>query len=95
MRRELLSSEEIDALASLLPLWTAADGALTRSFEFADFTEAFAFMTRVAFIAESLDHHPDWSNVYNRVDVSISTHDRNGLTDFDVAFAQQVDALTS
>ena len=94
MRRELLTTEEIDALASVLPLWTAADGALTRTFEFADFTEAFAFMTRVAFVAEALDHHPDWSNVYNRVTIAVSTHDRDGLTDFDVAFAQQVDALT-
>ena len=74
--------------------WDERDGALHRDFEFADFTEAFAFMTRVAFIAERLGHHPDWSNVYNRVSISLSTHDAgNVVTDNDRAMAAAIDEL--
>ncbi|MEM7490067.1 MAG: 4a-hydroxytetrahydrobiopterin dehydratase [Pseudomonadota bacterium] len=73
--------------------WTEADGALTRQFKFADFSEAWAFMTRVALIAEAMDHHPEWSNVYNRVDIRLTTHDAGGLTDLDRDMATRIDAL--
>ena len=70
-----------------------ARDALTRSFLFADFSEAFAFMTRVALIAEKHDHHPEWSNVWNRVDMLLTTHDAGGLSERDVRMAEAVELL--
>jgi len=92
---EPLSDEErADALDSLSD-WDYEDGrdAITRRFLFADFSEAFAFMTRVALIAEKMDHHPEWSNVWNRVDVTLTTHDAGGLSTRDVVMAEAIDAL--
>lgn len=83
------------AAAEALPGWSVAPGtrpAIVRSLRFADFNLAFAFMTRVALKAEILDHHPEWSNVYNRVEVLLTTHDAGGVTDLDVALAQFIDA---
>jgi 4a-hydroxytetrahydrobiopterin dehydratase len=81
-------------LASLTA-WTLADDgrSLTRRLEFADFQEAFAFMTRVALRAEQLDHHPDWRNVWRRVDISLSTHDAGGLTHLDLELARFIDRI--
>ena len=78
-----------------LPEWTYDEGsrAIRRSLRFADFSEAFAFMTRVALAAEKADHHPDWSNVWNRVEIALTTHDAGGVTDRDVALAAAIDAL--
>ena len=74
--------------------WDESDGRLHREFLFGDFTEAFAFMTRVAFVAERLGHHPDWSNTYNRVVISLTTHDDgNVVTENDRKFAAAVDEL--
>ena len=74
--------------------WTEHDGRLTREFRFADFSEAFAFMTRVALLAERRGHHPDWSNVWNRVTIGFTTHDAgNVVTDADREMAAAVDAL--
>jgi 4a-hydroxytetrahydrobiopterin dehydratase len=74
--------------------WKEADNALHRTFTFADFTEAFAFMTRVAFLAEQHQHHPNWSNVYNTVEVTLTTHDAgNTVTDKDRKLAAAIDAL--
>jgi len=70
-----------------------ARDALVRRFVFADFVEAFGFMTRVAILAEKADHHPEWSNVYNRVDVLLTTHDAGGLSARDVALAKAIDVL--
>lgn len=83
-----------DALAQL-PGWAAASGreAVCKTFRFKDFSAAFGFMTRAALKAEQLDHHPEWSNVYNRVDVVLTTHDAGGVTALDVAFAQFLDAI--
>ena len=67
-------------------------GAITRKFTFGDFTQAFAFMTEVALAAEKRDHHPDWSNAYNRVEITWTTHDAGGLTDRDIALARICDA---
>ena len=77
------------------PKWELVDGrdAIARSWRFADFSSAFAFMTRVALLAEKYDHHPEWSNVYNRVDIVLSTHDAGGLSTRDLVMAQAIDRL--
>ena len=82
------------ALAAL-PAWTHEPqrDAITRSFKFADFSEAFAFMTRVSLLAHAADHHPEWSNVYNRVDILLTTHDVDGLSQRDIDMATAIDAL--
>ncbi len=73
--------------------WDVVDGRLHRSFAFADFSEAFGFMARVALIAEKLNHHPDWSNSWNRVEIAIVSHDKGGITDLCVDFATRVNRL--
>ncbi len=82
-------------LPQTLPAWTLSDDAarLERRFTFATFSEAFGFMTRVALIAEQLDHHPDWSNTYNRVTITLTTHDAGGLSEKDVTMATKIDAM--
>jgi len=88
-----LSDAEREEALRDLPHWSW-DGeakAIRRSFRFADFSEAFAFMTRAALAAEKADHHPDWSNSWNRVDVALSTHSEGGLTHRDVDLARQMD----
>ncbi len=85
----------IGAAAALAQLsgWSAAEGrdAIVKSFRFKDFNAAFGWMTRVALAAEKLDHHPEWSNVYNRVEVLLATHDAEGVTELDVALAKLMD----
>ncbi len=83
------------ALLADQPDWTLDPDrdAITRTFRFADFSAAFAFMTRVAMLAEVQDHHPEWSNVYNRVTIALTTHDAGGLSARDVAMAAAIDAL--
>jgi 4a-hydroxytetrahydrobiopterin dehydratase len=90
-----LSDAERASLATTLPNWPLVTGreAIARSFQFRDFSEAWGFMNRVALLAESQGHHPDWSNVWNRVRIELSTHDAGGLTDNDVKLAQAIDAL--
>jgi 4a-hydroxytetrahydrobiopterin dehydratase len=90
-----LSEAERGAALAGLPGWAHEAGrdAIAKSFEFADFGEAFAFMTRVALEAEKADHHPEWSNVWNRVDVLLTTHSAGGLTAKDVALAKTIDAI--
>ncbi len=85
-------SERQTALSSLQG-WAMVDGrdAITRSFHFADFNAAWGFMTRVALAAEAANHHPEWFNVWNRVDITLSTHDAGGLTAKDIALAKRVD----
>jgi len=94
MIEPLSDAERADALDGLSD-WDLDDSrdAITRSFKFADFSEAFAFMTRVALLAEKADHHPEWSNVWNRVDILLTTHDAGGLSTRDIAMAQAIDAL--
>lgn len=83
----------VDAALARLPGWRAAEGrdAIMREFRFHDFNAAFGFMARVAMYAERHDHHPEWSNVYNRVTITLSTHDAGGVTDKDVALAHFID----
>ncbi|MBV8614675.1 MAG: 4a-hydroxytetrahydrobiopterin dehydratase [Acetobacteraceae bacterium] len=94
---ERLSDAERAALAGTLPHWTLVqDGAaIRRGFRFRDFSEAWGFMARVALLAECQNHHPDWSNVWNRVEVTLSTHEAGGLTSRDVRLAQAIDALVA
>jgi 4a-hydroxytetrahydrobiopterin dehydratase len=82
-------------LAQDLPQWRLVEGrdAIQRSFRFRDFSEAWGFMTRAALLAEKADHHPEWFNVYNRVDVVLTTHDAGGLSARDVALAAAMDRL--
>ncbi len=93
MTKRLTEAERKAALAEL-PGWAMLEGrdAMRREFRFADFSAAFGFMARVALAAEKLDHHPEWSNVYNRVEVVLSTHDAGGLTARDVSLAKAIDA---
>ena len=90
-----LTTDEIAQELGQLQGWKLAQdgGAIAKGFVFQDFTEAFAFMTRTALIAEKLDHHPDWSNVYNRVEVRLNTHDAGGLTAKDFTLAQAIDGI--
>lgn len=85
-----LSNSERQAALEALSDWThdPERDAITREFRFADFSEAFAFMTRSALLAEQMDHHPEWFNVYNRVDVTLTTHDCDGLSERDVKMAK-------
>src|SRR3982750_4588614 len=91
-----LDAERRDAALEQLPLWTYDTEAdsIRRDFKFKDFSEAFGFMTRVALLAQAADHHPEWSNVYNKVGIRLSTHDSGGVTAKDVALAEAIDRLT-
>ena len=90
----LSEAERAEALTAL-PAWTLrTDGlAIERAFRFKTFSEAFAFMTRVALLAEKRDHHPEWSNVYNRVVITLTTHEAGGLSERDVALARAIDRV--
>jgi len=92
MARNLLDGDELKRAIAELPGWSlAADGlSIERTFEFRNFSEAFAFMTRSALAAEKMDHHPDWSNVYKTVRVTLSTHDRGGVTELDIELARRM-----
>ena len=89
-RPRKLEESEIRSKLSELPEWELVEGKLRRSFKFADFVQAFRFMTAVALVAEKLDHHPEWTNVYGRVDVLLETHDAGGVTDFDFDLAARM-----
>lgn len=92
-----LTNDERRELGTKLPGWKVVDGrdAITRSFVLADFGAAFGLMTRVALVAEKMDHHPEWSNVYNRLEITLATHDAGGLTARDVALAEAIDAIAA
>jgi 4a-hydroxytetrahydrobiopterin dehydratase len=95
-----MSRERIGAEAALarLPEWRRAEGerdAIVRSFRFTDFSAAWGWMTQAALLAEKLDHHPEWSNVYNRVEVLLTTHDADGVTELDVRMAEFMDATAA
>ncbi|WP_242137960.1 4a-hydroxytetrahydrobiopterin dehydratase [Sphingomonas sp. CARO-RG-8B-R24-01] len=97
MTVEPLNDEDRAAALDGLDEWDYDESrdAITRRFTFADFSEAFAFMTRVALLAEKADHHPEWSNVWNRVDIALTTHDAGGLSHKDVAMAEAIEALVA
>lgn len=80
-----------DYLLTHLDNWTYRQGVITRDFKFGDFIEAFSFMTAVALEAEKMDHHPEWSNVYNKVSIALNTHSAGGITHLDVDLAAKID----
>jgi 4a-hydroxytetrahydrobiopterin dehydratase len=86
-----------DIAMQLLPQWTydADAKGIRRTLRFADFAEAFGFMTRLAILAEKADHHPEWFNVYNRVEILLTTHDADGLSQRDIDLAGKIDAITA
>ncbi len=89
-----LSAAEVESACSGLPGWSFAGGALEKTYRFSNFREALSFMVRVGFEAEALDHHPEWTNVYNRVAIRLSTHDAgNTVTAKDVALAHRIEAV--
>ena len=94
MAQKLDSAARKSALAKLNG-WSEVSGrdAITRKFTFKNFNEAFGFMSRVALMAEKMDHHPEWSNVYKTVDVTLSTHDAGGLTELDIKLAEAMDKI--
>ena len=94
MAARLQGAARAEALKGLKG-WSEVPGrdAITRSLKFADFSQAFGFMSRVALMAEKMDHHPEWSNVYNRVEVTLSTHDAGGLTELDIKLATFIDSI--
>src|ERR1700677_4971450 len=92
-----LSAEARSTALARLAGWTAVTGrdAIAKTFVFADFNAAFGFMTRAALVAEKMDHHPEWSNVYKTVEVTLSTHDAGGLTALDIALAEAMDRIAA
>ncbi len=91
--RRKLDDSEISARLSGISGWSYTDGSLNRRFEFDDFVAAFGFMSSVALLAEKLDHHPNWSNVYRTVEIALNTHDAGGVTDFDFVLAQRINEI--
>jgi 4a-hydroxytetrahydrobiopterin dehydratase len=92
MERRKLSAAEVAKQLATVPGWTVEAGKLHRQLRFGSFVEAFGFMARVALIAEKMDHHPDWSNVYSTVTIDLHTHDAGGLTAFDFELAKRINA---
>lgn len=93
MARKKLTESEIQKSLEKLDGWTVENGKLHKEFQFDNFVSAFGFMTQLALIAESMNHHPEWFNVYNRVTIDMSTHDADGITELDIKFAEHADAL--
>jgi 4a-hydroxytetrahydrobiopterin dehydratase len=87
MKYKKLSGNELDEAVRAMNGWELKDGKLQKSFRFSNFIEAFSFMTRIALEAEKINHHPEWSNVYNTVTIKLSTHDTGGITDYDIKLA--------
>ena len=93
MTSERLSADEVQQCVSELPDWTLEGDKLWRRFVFVDFSEAFGFMSRVALAAEAMNHHPEWSNVWNRVEIALTTHDAGGLSKLDFELAGRINRL--
>jgi 4a-hydroxytetrahydrobiopterin dehydratase len=98
MSRSKLTEQEIEGSlaalnASAASPWRVADGKLHKEFQFRDFSEAFGFMARAALVAESMDHHPEWCNVYNTVRVDLATHDAGGITELDFTLAGRMETI--
>lgn len=93
MSRAKLEPDALREALARLDGWSLVDGKLHREYRFPDFVSAFGFMTRAALVAESMNHHPEWFNVYGRVVVDLTTHDAGGITDLDLELAQRMDAL--
>jgi 4a-hydroxytetrahydrobiopterin dehydratase len=92
-RPKAQSDGEIESWLEARPLWSRDGDRLHRLFKFNDFVEAFGFMSQIAILAEKMDHHPEWSNVYNRVEVHLTTHDADGVTQLDFELADHMDRI--
>ncbi len=90
---EKLAANIVTSKLNTLNEWYLKDEKLYKKFEFSDFAEAFAFMTRVAIVADKADHHPEWFNVYNRVEIYLTTHDASGISERDFSLASKIDAM--
>jgi 4a-hydroxytetrahydrobiopterin dehydratase len=93
MKVEQLSRSTIDELLASRPDWNLREGKLYRKFVFTNFIEAFGFMSRVALLAETMNHHPEWSNIYGSVEIFLTTHDAGGISKRDFQLAESIDAL--
>lgn len=93
-RPKALETAEIEAQLASLEGWALIEGKLHREFRFANFVRAFGFMTSVALVAEKMDHHPEWSNVYSTVVVDLTTHDADGITELDLTLAAAMNAIS-
>jgi 4a-hydroxytetrahydrobiopterin dehydratase len=93
--RRKLSDAEVSARLSEVPGWTIVEGKLQKTFQFPSFVYAFGFMSRVALVAEAMNHHPEWFNVYNRVTIALTTHDAGGISPFDFTLATRINELAS
>lgn len=91
--RRKLSEDDIRTRLAEIPHWELVEGKLHRAFRFTSFVQAFGFMTSVALVAEAMNHHPDWSNVYNRVTIDLNTHDVGGISALDFALAKRIDEI--
>lgn len=93
MAATLLNPDAIQTLSETLPDWQVVNGHLERRWQFSSFVEAWGFMSQVALIAQAMNHHPNWSNVYGTVTIQLSTHDLGGLSTLDLALAEQINQL--
>jgi len=93
MERKKLNDTEIRDRLATLPGWSRSDKGLFREIVFDDFVQAFGFMTQVALLSETMCHHPDWANVYNKVSITLSTHDLDAISTWDFALAERINAL--
>ncbi len=95
MAAKKLTDAQIQENLAQVDGWTIEDGKLHKEFQFDTFVTAFGFMTQLALVAESLNHHPEWFNVYNRVTIDLTTHDAGGISELDFQWAKQADAISS
>ncbi|QND51167.1 4a-hydroxytetrahydrobiopterin dehydratase [Phyllobacterium sp. 628] len=97
MARNRLNAGELDTALQELSGWSKTEGreAISKTFKFKDFNAAFGFMTRAALVAEKMDHHPEWFNVYNRVEVTLTTHDADGITELDIKLARTMNGFAA
>ena len=95
MKARLLSHKEIKELKELIPSWQISEKKISKTFRFTNFIDAFSFITKVAMIAESSCHHPEWRNIYSEVYIVLTTHDLGGISTLDLKFAQEIDKLNN
>jgi len=91
----ILSNKQLNECLEELNDWSIVDEKLSKSFKFANFIQAFGFMTQVAITSEAMDHHPEWSNVYNKVEINLITHSEGGITKLDIELAKKIDTISS
>lgn len=91
----ILSNKQLNECLKELNDWSIVNEKLSKTFKFANFIQAFGFMTEVAITSEAMDHHPEWSNVYNRVEINLITHSEGGITKLDIELAKKIDTISS